>query len=160
VARALVSRTELMNKVAVLLGGRAAETLVFDELSTGAADDIAKAISIARDMVMRYGMDDALCCVSYVGRAPRFLDLPGGAPERGSEASPETAQRIDAAVHTIVQTALDNASTLLRANRLTLDRCAQAQLDKETLDEAEISALASDLRRQPIAPASASLRSA
>ena len=72
--RALVSRSELMNKIAVLLGGRAAEKLVFDELSTGAADDIAKATDIARDMVMRYGMDEGLGYVTYAETPPRFLD--------------------------------------------------------------------------------------
>jgi cell division protease FtsH len=145
--RALVSRSELMNKIAVLLGGRAAEKLVFEELSTGAADDIAKATDIARDMVMRYGMDERLGYVSYAEAAPRFLDLPGPVPYRGGEASPETAQRIDAAVRAIVHAAFDRSTALLRDNRATLDRCAQALLDRETLDEAEIAALTAGLSR-------------
>jgi len=145
--RALVSRSELLNKIAVLLGGRAAEKLVFDELSTGAADDIAKATDIARDMVMRYGMDEGLGYVSYAAASPRFLDLPGTMPYRSGESSPQTAQSIDAAVRTIVHAAFDKSTALLRDNRATLDRCAQALLDKETLDEAEIAELSAGLVR-------------
>ena len=145
--RSLVTRGELMNKIAVLLGGRAAEKLVFNELSTGAADDIAKATDIARDMVMRYGMDEGLGYVTYAESTPRFLDLPVSAPYRGCEASPETASHIDAAVRGIVHAAFDNAITLLRANRTTLDRASQALLDKETLEEAEILSLTADLRK-------------
>jgi len=136
-----------MNKIAVLLGGRAAEKLVFDELSTGARDDIAKATDIARDMVMRYGMDEGLGYVAYAENAPRFLDVAGATTYRGSEASPETAQRIDTAVRGIVHDAFETAIAPLRDNRATLDRCAQALLDKETLEEAEILSLTTDLRR-------------
>jgi cell division protease FtsH len=153
--RALITRGELINKVAVLLGGRAAEKLVFDELSTGAADDIAKATDIARDMVMRYGMDEGLGYVTYAENAPRFLEIQGGAPYRGCEASPETAQQIDAAVRGIVHGAFDSATTLLRDNRDTLDRCAKALLERETLEEAEILQLTGDLRKGAAAPAQA-----
>jgi len=150
--RSLVSRSELVNKISVLLGGRAAEKLVFDELSTGAADDIAKATDIARDMVMRYGMDEGLGYVNYAETAPRFLDLPGGAQFRGGETSPQTAQRIDAAVRAIVHGAFDTSTALLSDNRATLDRCAKALLDRETLEEAQILALTTDLRRTAAAP--------
>jgi cell division protease FtsH len=143
--RLLVTRSELVNRIEVLLGGRAAEKLVFDELSTGAADDIAKATDIARSMVMRYGMDEGLGYVTYAESQPRFLDVVEGAPYRGCEASPETAQQIDAAVRRIVHSAFDGAISLLRDNRPTLDRCAQALLEKETLDETEIASLTADL---------------
>jgi cell division protease FtsH len=66
-------------------------------------------------------------------------------PYRGGEASPETAQRIDAAVRAIVHTAFDCSTALLRDHRATLDRCAHALLDKETLDEAEVAALTAGL---------------
>jgi cell division protease FtsH len=145
--RLLVTRSELMNRIEVLLGGRAAEKLVFDELSTGAADDIAKATDIARSMVMRYGMDEGLGYVTYAENQPRFLDVVEGAPYRGCEASPETAQQIDTAVRRIVHTAFDSAIALLRQNRSVLDRCAHALLEKETLEEAEISDLTADLER-------------
>ncbi|MDH5538464.1 MAG: ATP-dependent zinc metalloprotease FtsH [Rhizobacter sp.] len=156
--RSLVSRSELVNKIAVLLGGRAAEKLVFDELSTGAADDIAKATDIARDMVMRYGMDEALGYVTYAESTPRFLDVAGGPQPRGCEASPTTAQQIDAAVRGIVHGAFDSATTLLRDNRDTLDRCAKALLEKETLEEAEILDLTRGLRK--LAPPTATLSAA
>ena len=115
--RLLVTRSELVNRIEVLLGGRAAEKLVFDELSTGAADDIAKATDIARSMAMRYGMDEGLGYVTYAENQPRFLDVVEGAPYRGCEASPETTQQIDAAVRRIVHTAFDSAIALLRENR-------------------------------------------
>jgi hypothetical protein len=68
-----MSRPELENKMAVLLGGRAAESLIFEEVSTGAADDLAKVTDIARSMVVRYGMDDEL---GNVGIVPGLLALP------------------------------------------------------------------------------------
>lgn len=146
--RLLMTRGELMHRIAVLLGGRAAEKLVFDELSTGAADDIVKATDIARNMVMRYGMDENLGYVTYAENQPRFLDVTVGTPfpYRGCDASPATAQQIDVAVRSIIHAAFDNATELLRTNRPTLDRCAQALLDKETLEETEIRNLTTDLK--------------
>jgi cell division protease FtsH len=146
--RYLVRRSELDAKIAVLLGGRAAEQLVFGELSTGAADDIARATAIARDMVTRYGMDEGLGHVSYSEGPPRLLDVPGAPAWNGATTSPETAERIDAAVQRIVQAGFDTATAILAANRAVLDRAAQALLAKETLDEAEIAALTTGLVRQ------------
>ncbi len=143
--RLLISRADLVVRIAVLLGGRAAEQLVLGDISTGAADDIAKATDIARDMVMRYGMDAGLGHVAYAQPPPRFLDPGAAVPFGGRENGPETAQRIDAAVQRIVQDAFDRATALLREHRPTLDRCAAALLEKETLDEAELRALTSDL---------------
>ena len=147
--RYIVQRGELDNKIAVLLGGRAAEQLVFGEISTGAADDIARATAIARDMVTRYGMDEGLGHVSYSDAAPRLLDVPGaGTPSVST--SPQTAERIDRAVQRIVQAGFVCASDILATNRELLDRAAQALLAKETLDEAELAALVVGLvRRQP-----------
>jgi cell division protease FtsH len=134
------------------MGGRAAEQLVFGELSTGAADDIARATAIARDMVTRYGMDEGLGHVSYAEGPPRLLDVPGAPAWNGSTTSPDTAERIDAAVQRIVQAGFDLATSVLTANRAVLDRAAQALLAKETLDEAEIAELAAGLVRQlPVA---------
>ncbi len=142
--RYLVRRGELDNKIAVLLGGRAAEQLVFGEISTGAADDIARATAIARDMVTRYGMDEGLGHVSYTEGPPRLLDVPG-APALSSSTSPQTAERIDAAVQRIVQAGFECASDILERNRDVLNRAASALLAKETLEEAELSALTADL---------------
>jgi cell division protease FtsH len=148
--RYLVRRGELHDKVAVLLGGRAAEHLVFGEVSTGAADDIARATGIARDMVTRYGMDEGLGHVSYSDGPPRLLDVPGAPAWGAAAASPDTAERIDAAVQRIVQAGFDRARATLNTNRGVLDRAAQALLAKETLDEGEIAGLAAGLvRSQP-----------
>jgi len=76
--RYLMTRDELENKMAVLLGGRAAEKVVFDHLSTGAADDLAKVTDIARSMVMRYGMEEKLGHVAYEADRPAFLGIPDG----------------------------------------------------------------------------------
>jgi cell division protease FtsH len=143
--RYLMTRAELENKIAVLLGGRAAEKLVFGELSTGAADDLAKATDIAREMVCRYGMDETLGHVAYEARRPLFLDLPAAAPE-GFRPSEETARRIDEAVRGLIMGIFARTSRLLQANRAVLERCAQRLLEKETLEEAELRELTHDLQ--------------
>ncbi len=145
--RFLMTRAELENKVAVLLGGRAAEKLVFNEVSTGAADDLAKVTDIARSMVTRYGMDEDLGYVAYDKDRPGFLGQPvpqGLSSER--EYSEETARRIDAAVRSIVQAVFERAYGILERNRAILDRCAEALLQQETLDEAELRELTRDLK--------------
>jgi len=143
--RFLMTRDELEHKIMVLLGGRAAEKLVFGHLSTGAADDLAKVTDIARDMVTRYGMVDELGYVAYEPPPPRFLDLAGATPG-GWQAGPETRQRIDDAVRTIVMGAFERACGLLARHRDLLDRCARELLARETLDEAALSALTVELR--------------
>jgi len=144
--RYLMTRPELEQKMAVLLAGRAAEKLVFGVLSTGAADDLAKATDMARDMVTRYGMDEALGYVSFEPLRPTLLDLPTGLLPAESRASPETQTRIDAAIRAIVMAGFDRASALLADNRAVLEQGARALLDKETLDEPAIQALAMQLR--------------
>jgi cell division protease FtsH len=139
--RYLASRSELLDRITVLMGGRAAEFLALGEVSTGAADDIAKATDIARDMVMRHGMDDALGCVAWAGRRAGFLDLPALPGASGVEASPDTARRIDEAVHAIVGSGFDRALELLRERRAALERCAQALIERESLDEDDIRGL-------------------
>src|SRR5690606_9846825 len=103
--RFLMTREELERKIMVLLGGRAAEKLVFEHLSTGAADDLAKVTDIARDMVTRYGMEESLGYVAYEAQRPTYLDLPGLATGGGWRIGPETQQRIDEAVRRIVMQA-------------------------------------------------------
>jgi len=142
--RHVLRRAELVDRLTVLLGGRAAEQLVFGEPSTGAADDLGKATDIARDMVLRFGMDDAVGAVVYADSRPTFLGEPNAVRAEG--ASEETARRIDDAVRRLVQQAFDRSAALLRANRALLDRCAEALLARETLDEDELLALASGLK--------------
>jgi cell division protease FtsH len=145
--RYLMTRKELENKIAVLLGGRAAEKLVFDHLSTGAADDLAKATDIARSMVTRYGMDEGLGYVTYEEGKENFLGVPGAAMGREKELSEQTLHQIDDAVRGIIKDVFDRAYQILNENRTLLDRCARTLLEKETLDEDELRELTKDLKR-------------
>ena len=140
--RFLMSRPELENKMTVLLGGRAAESLVFEEVSTGAADDLAKVTDIARSMVVRYGMDDELGNVAYEEERRSFLnptELPMQTVRKYSE---ETAREIDRAVRELVGKAFRRAREILEANRNLLDESAGLLLERETLDEEELRAFA------------------
>jgi len=141
--RFLMTREELENKMAVLLGGRAAELVVFHHLSTGAADDLARVTDIARSMVTRYGMSERLGNVALEKDGRSFLTpnpLADGARERSY--SDETATAIDDEVRAIVQRAMERTLGLLTEQRDVLERTARRLLDKETLDEAELLQLA------------------
>jgi len=148
--RFLMTRDELVHKIMVLLGGRAAEKLVFGHLSTGAADDLAKVTDIARDMVTRYGMVEQLGYVAYEAQPPRFLDATGVTPG-GCPVGPATQERIDEAVRSIVMSAFEQATAILARHRETLDRCARELLVRETLDEAALRALTADLQPTVVA---------
>ena len=137
--RYLMTRTELENKLAVLLGGRAAETLALGECSTGAADDLAKASEIARGMVTRYGMDETLGPLAYETERPRFLDVPGWVEPRSY--AEQTAREIDLATRKLVEGALTRSLQLLQAQRAVLDRGAALLLEKETLRGEDLKAL-------------------
>ncbi len=144
--RYLTTQPELQQKMAVLLAGRAAEKLVLNTLSTGAVDDLANATHMARDMVMRYGMDEGLGYVAFEPLRNRMLDLPEGLlPQQGTPVSQETQRAIDHAIRAMVMDGFARATTILQANRAVLERCAEALLEKETLDEAAIRALTADL---------------
>ena len=143
--RFLMTRDELERKIMVLLGGRAAEKLVFGHLSTGAADDLAKVTDIARDMVTRYGMVEELGYVAYEGQPQRFLDVPGF-QQGGCQPSPDTQQRIDEAVRSIVMGAFERAMAILQQHRDTLERCARELLARETLDETALASLTQGVR--------------
>ena len=149
--RFLMTRDELENKMAVLLGGRAAEKIVFGHWSTGAADDLAKVTDIARSMVMRYGMVEKLGHVAYEAEKTPFLGVP--AMPNGREYSEETARDIDRAVRTIVEEAFRNATAVLAGRRDVLDRGAKQLLQKETLGEEDLRALTVPEARPDVAPA-------
>ncbi len=140
--RFLMTREELENKMAVLLGGRAAEFLVFGHLSTGAADDLRRVTDIARSMVTRYGMSEKLGNVAY-DRDPRtFLtgpDLP--MPVRERDYSDETAAVVDEEVKAITDRTFNRTLAILKERREILERTARRLLEKETLEEAELMAL-------------------
>jgi cell division protease FtsH len=159
--RYVITREELLDKMAVLLGGRAAEWLVFHQLSTGAADDLVKVTDIARDMVTRFGMEPALGPVSYEGARSPFLT---GPPALGDfhqkQYSDETARAIDAAVQEIVSRAFERTVEILEAHQATLDRGAKLLLERETLDEAALKQLREELRAAPLLPSAAQARPA
>jgi cell division protease FtsH len=138
--RYLMTREELENKMAVLLGGRAAEQLVFGHLSTGAADDLAKVTDIARSMVMRYGMHAKLGHVAYEVERSVFLQVPEAMPKM-RDYSEDTAREIDHAVRTLLSAAFDNALAVLTRQREVLERGARQLLQKETLNEEELARL-------------------
>jgi cell division protease FtsH len=142
--RFLMTREELESKIAVLLGGRAAEGLVFGHLSTGASDDLARATEIARSMATRYGMNEELGSVSYEDAKRDFLGQPSPG-RRIANYSDTTAELIDAAVRDTISSAHRRVFELLRSNRATLERSAQDLLEKETLTAADLEAYRKDL---------------
>ncbi|HVC50631.1 MAG TPA: ATP-dependent zinc metalloprotease FtsH [Stellaceae bacterium] len=139
--RFLLTQDELENKMVVLLAGRAAERLVFGRVSTGAADDLAKASDIARSAATQYGMVSSLGEVSYDRQHSPFLGN-GQAPnwiERNY--AEETAREIDCAVREMIARASERATRELEAHRDILDRGARALLETETLLGADLQAL-------------------
>ena len=135
--RFLMTREELEVKLAVLLGGRAAEWVIYGHLSTGASDDLAKATDIARSMVTHYAMVPELGNATFEERRPSFL-ANGGAVLGGRTYSEETARAIDRAVMGIVDTAFERARRVLEAHKDVLEEGAKALLAAETLDEATL----------------------
>lgn len=155
--RFLMSRGDLVDRMTVLLGGRAAESLVFEDISTGAADDLAKATEIARSMVVRYGMVPELGQVSYESDSAPLLGPTVDAwhPRRYSES---TATTVDKAVRELIDDAFLRARGVLVGRRDALDRAAAALLQRETLSGEELAALVAGV---PIAgPARAPLERA
>jgi cell division protease FtsH len=151
--RFLMTREELENKMAVLLGGRAAEWIVYGHLSTGAADDLGRVTDIARAMVTRYGMSKKLGHVALEKDQRSFLTpnpLAGGPHER--DFSDETAAAVDSEVRSIVDAAFDRTVALLTERRALLERTARRLLEKETLDEAELAAMVEAQPRLQPAP--------
>ena len=138
-----MTREELENKMAVLLGGRAAEQLVFGRVSTGAADDLAKVSDIARSIVTRYGMHPSLANLSLEQEASPLLQVPGYTAARSY--SEHTARAIDEAVTEIVASAFKRALDLLTRHRQTLESAAGQLLERETLSEADLAGIAAQL---------------
>ena len=143
--RFLMTREELENKMAVLLGGRAAEHIIFHHLSTGAADDLAKVTDIARGMVARYGMDEKLGHVSYDSERAAFLGEQQN-PFAQRRYSDDTAREIDEAVRRIVDAAFARTVGILRRAQATLEKSARRLLEKETLGEDELKNLGAEVQ--------------
>jgi cell division protease FtsH len=145
--RYLMTQEELENKMCILLGGRAAEHIIFDKFSTGAVDDIAKATDIARSMVTQYGMVESLGQVAYDKMPSPYIDIQQLQLPQDRRYSEDTAREIDCAVRKIIQTAFEHATAILTTNRDVLDKMAQALLDQETLNEDELTALTTNLTK-------------
>ncbi|MFW8637409.1 ATP-dependent zinc metalloprotease FtsH [Cribrihabitans pelagius] len=142
--RFLMTREELENKIAVLLGGRAAEALIFGHLSTGASDDLAKATDIGRSMATRYGMNEELGFVSYEDAKPDFLGRRNG-PGNEAAYSETTAELIDASVRETIAAVYERVYALLETNRELLERSARDLLERETLTDADLQVYKDDL---------------
>jgi cell division protease FtsH len=142
-----MSRSELSNRMAVLLGGRAAESLVFGEVSTGAADDLARATDIARSMVVRFGMTAELGQVAYEPETGTFLvgQTPMWRPRSYGDG---TAEAIDHAVKGLIETAFRTALGILERNRPILEASARELLARETLGLEDLGRLTARLDRE------------
>ena len=136
----LMTRSDLLSQLSVLLGGRSAEEIAFDEISTGAQNDLMRATDIARAMVTEFGMSDALGVVNYDGhRQPAFIENPF-ARERGNYAE-ETALKIDTEIKRILTEAHEKARQILRDHRDVLDRLSARLLEKEVIEADELKAI-------------------
>ncbi len=144
--RFLMSRSELANRMAVLLGGRAAENLVYAEVSTGAADDLARATDIARNMVVRFGMTAELGQVAYEPETGSFL-VGQAHMWRPRSYGDGTAEAIDHAVKALIDEAYRTASAILEHNRSILDAAARELLARETLGAADLAQLTQGLQQ-------------
>ena len=138
--RYLMTRSELLNRMTVLLGGRAAEMVIFSEATTGAADDLQRATEMARAMVTRYGMEPEIGQASLVSARPRYLDL-SELGQRQSEASDETNAKIDNAIRNLIEQAFNRACDILRSCARVHQELAQRLLDKETFVDDDLAAI-------------------
>jgi cell division protease FtsH len=131
--RYLLQRKDLLNQLAVLLGGRTAEEIALGEISTGAQNDLQRATDIARAMVTEWGMSDALGAINYDGhKRSKFLDIPLG-PERGAYAD-DTARLIDAEVKRIMTGAHAEARRILAEHRDDLESVTRRLLEQEVME--------------------------
>ncbi len=138
--RFLMTKSELENKVAVLLGGRIAEETIFGEASTGAQNDLVKATDIAKSMVKAYGMSEKLGTITLEReRQPQFLQLPV-ASEKG-DYSEETAREIDCEVRRIIEAQYGRVKRLLEDKKAVLQQGAKLLLEREVITGAELKAV-------------------
>ena len=138
--RFLMTKSELENKVAVLLGGRIAEEVTFGEASTGAQNDLVKATDIAKSMVKAYGMSDKLGTITLEReRQAQFLQLPVGS-EKG-DYSEETAREIDCEVRRIIDEQYERVKRLLEDKRVVLQKGATLLLEQEVISGSDLKAI-------------------
>ncbi|GAB1723702.1 MAG: ATP-dependent zinc metalloprotease FtsH [Nitrospira sp. CR1.1] len=139
--RFLMTMSELKNRIAILLGGRAAEEVIYGEVSTGAQDDLRKATDIAKSMVKAYGMSEKLGQVS-LERDRQSIFLQTGAPQTPGDYSEQTSREIDYEVRLLIDEQYERARDLIKSQEATLRHAAQVLLEKETISGEELKALA------------------
>ena len=145
--RYLMQRQDLLNQLAVLLGGRTAEEIALSEISTGAQNDLQRATDIARAMVTEWGMSDTLGAINYDGhKRSKFLDIPIG-PERGAYAE-DTARMIDSEVKRIMTGAHGEARRILSTHREMLEAVTRRLLEQEVMEGDELRSI---LNMPPVA---------
>ncbi|HEU0014655.1 MAG TPA: ATP-dependent zinc metalloprotease FtsH [Longimicrobium sp.] len=136
--RYLLTKQELMDRIAVLLGGRVAEEIVFNEISTGAGNDLERVTELARSMVMEYGMSRELGPVNLAGpRRTQFLQA-GDVEHARPGYSEETAREIDKEIRGLIEGTYERVRKLLTADRDVLEVLARRLLEKEVVDEGEL----------------------
>ena len=148
--RFLMCKTELENKIASLLGGRAAEEIISGDISTGAHNDLSRATDIARSMVKEYGMSKIGQVYHASNRRAQFLNL---MPESAGEYSEATAERIDIEINEIISAQYARALGILKDKRGALEKSVTVLLEKETIEGAELKALMSDVAQEKSSPA-------
>ena len=136
--RYLMMRAELLDRLDVLLGGRVAEEIIFNDVSTGAQDDLRRATDIVRHMVAEYGMSSALGLATLDVRQPAFLQIPNGGDHLYSD---ETSRLIDEEIRTMLNAAHDRARETLLAKRRTLEALAALLIEKEVVDREALNQL-------------------
>jgi cell division protease FtsH len=136
--RYLLTRAELLDRIAVLLGGRVAEEIVFNEISTGAQNDLSRVAELARSMVLEYGMSESLGPLTYETRTRTMLGMRQLADVEQSQHSEETLQEMDREVRRIVDEAHERVRELLTRERKALDEVAERLLEKEVIEGDEL----------------------
>jgi cell division protease FtsH len=137
--RYLLTKQELMDRIAVLLGGRVAEEIVFNEISTGAGNDIERVTDLARRMVTEYGMSRELGTINYAGsQKMQFLQNGDGSGGGSKNYSEDTARAIDREIHGIITGTYERVREILTADRQILEELSLRLLEVEVVDEAEL----------------------
>ena len=136
--KSYISKNDMLNRIMVLLAGRVAEKLVLDDISSGASGDIQRATEIVRGMVTKYGMSDNIGPVSYESEQEVFLGRDYGHSKNYSE---KTASEIDEEISSIITEQYEKTITMLQENMDTLERVAQALIERETIDDKEFDAI-------------------
>ncbi|MCB1282583.1 MAG: cell division protein FtsH, partial [Salinibacterium sp.] len=144
------TKSELLNRIVTLFGGRAAEALVFGDVTTGAQNDIQRATDIARKMVTEYGMSSDIGAVKLgSGSGEVFLGRDMGHQRDYSE---EIAEKVDLEVRALIEQAHDEAWKVLNDNRDILDNLASELLEKETLDHNQLAEIFKKVKKLPARP--------